>query len=386
MGKSQARLYVLCGYILLFALGFITGGNQLILLDVANEFGLDNTGIGILAAMQYAAMIPATLLFGGLTDRMSKKKVLCIFGTIVAVGTAIGCLAGGAVVVAVSIFIFGIGFALVNGTTAAALMETAPDKSNTFTNMSQIFLSIGSVTSPIILGRLMDNGMNWRWHFVIGALLFAVALVLFGCTKYKALIPKAPAPRQTARKKGAFGLLIFLMALSIGLYVAMESGQVYFTKPYYINELNDEANAALSLSFIWLSMIPSRLLASRIHKHKAVLVCGGFCLAAVACLLTALVRIPGVSLVWSALFGFAAGPVFPTIMSAAMDAHPAHTGHASNLLLTSAGIFGVISNVSMGAVSDAIGIGNGFFMVVAFALAGALVFFLANRRSAKISA
>ena len=32
----------------------------------------------------------------------------------------------------------------------------------------------------------------------------------------------------------------------------MESGQVYFTKPYYINELNDEANAALSLSFIWL--------------------------------------------------------------------------------------------------------------------------------------
>ena len=27
---------------------------------------------------------------------------------------------------------------------------------------------------------------------------------------------------------------------------------------------------------------------------------------------------PGVSLVWSALFGFAAGPVFPTIMSAAM--------------------------------------------------------------------
>ena len=73
-------------------------------------------------------------------------------------------------------------------------------------------------------------------------------------------------------------------------------------------------------------------------------------------------------------------------MSAAMDAHPAHTGHASNLLLTSAGIFGVISNVSMGAVSDAIGIGNGFFMVVAFALAGALVFFLANRRSAKVSA
>lgn len=57
-GKSQTRLYVLCGYILLFALGFITGGNQLILLDVANEFGLDNTGIGILAAMQYAAMIP----------------------------------------------------------------------------------------------------------------------------------------------------------------------------------------------------------------------------------------------------------------------------------------------------------------------------------------
>ena len=122
MGKTKNRGYVFFGCLLLFALGFIASGNQLVLLEVAGEVHMDgNTGIGVLASMQFAGMILSTLLFGGLTDRVDKKKILCIFGLVVVLGAALGCLAGGAFMVALSIFIYGIGFAIVNGTVGAAI-------------------------------------------------------------------------------------------------------------------------------------------------------------------------------------------------------------------------------------------------------------------------
>lgn len=382
MGKTKNRGYVFFGCLLLFALGFISSGNQLILMEVTEDFQMDgNTGVGILAAMSYAGMILSTILFGGLTDRFDKKKVLCAFGLVVAGGTAVGCLSQSAFMVALSIFIYGIGFAIVNGTVGAALMETDPSRSNTFTNLSQMFFSLGSIVSPLLIAWLMERGMNWRGHFGIGAGLFLAAVICFFFTRR----PAVPEGMKSAGDKGSFRAIacaaLFLLALSIGMYVAMESGQVFFTKPYFIQELKDPQNAALSISLIWIMMIPSRVIASRIHKKKTLLVCGCFALACISCLLTALVRVPGLSLVWSALFGFAAGPIFPTIMSAAMDAFPHHTGRASSVLVTAAGIFGVLSNIGMGAVSDAIGLGNGFFMVAGFAALGILLFYLARKKS-----
>lgn len=363
-----------------FALGVINAGTQLVLLNVAREFGLDNSGIGILAAMQFGGMIPGTIFFAPLTDRMSKKKVLCIFGGIVALGTAIGIFAVNAFMVGLCIFTYGIGFAIVNGTMGAALMETAPEKSNTFTNMSQLFQSLGAVLCPVVMGALIDGGMNWRGNFAICTVLFGGATVLFGLTRYKAAQPRRPALASKDRSAAkAFGILILLMMLAQGMYVAMESGQVYFTKPYFITELADESHAALSISLIWLSMVPSRLLAARVHKHKLPLVCGCFIAAAAACLLDALVRVPAAALAASVLFGLAAGPIFPTIMSAAMDAHPAHTGWASNMLMLAAGVFGVSANIGMGALNAAIGIGNGFFVVAGFAVLGAVLFALTRR-------
>lgn len=382
MEKSKNRAYVFFGCFLLFASGIIISGIQLVLLEVVAEFQMEgNTGIGIFASMQYAGTILSTLLFGGLTDRFDKKKILCIFSLVIVAGTALGSLASSAVVMCLSIFFYGVGYSIVNGTVGAALMETDPSRSNTFTNLSQIAFSAGSVLGPLCTAWLMEQGMNWRGHFIIGAALLLVSVACFFFTKR----PPVPQAMASEGKKGSLksimGVLLLLLAVSIGIYVAMEAGQTYFTKPYFIDELQDPGNAALSLSLIWIMMIPSRLIASRIHKKKNLLVCGCFALACVSCLLTVVAGGPGISLVWSALFGFAAGPIFPTIMSVTMDAFPKHTGRASNVLITFAGVFGVLANISMGVVSDALGLRNGFLMVAGFAAVGAVVFYLANRRA-----
>lgn len=375
MKNRQNARFAFLGYMLLFTLGFEVGGYQAVLLEISQEFAMTGTQMGILASVQSAATILSTLLFGGLTDRMSKKKAVSLFGCLLIAGCILAALSGSALMIGASIFILGLGFSMVEGTTPAALSETDPEKSTLFSNMGQTFFSMGAVLSPLILQALMGAGMNWRGHFWISTALAALVVSLFYMTQ-QTLHPGVTEAKE--RERGGIRSVLcgafFLVAGAMLLYVAVESGQLYFTKPYFIEELHDSGNAALSISFIWAAMIPSRLLASRVQKRKGIFVCICFAVAALACFLTAAVRVPGLALVWSALFGLAAGPIFPTAVSVCIDTFPGHTGRVSNLMLTAAGIGGVGANVAMGALGDAFGLGNAYYMVALLSAAGVVVF------------
>ena len=80
MKNRQNARFAFLGYMLLFTLGFEVGGYQAVLLEISQEFAMTGTQMGILASVQSAATILSTLLFGGLTDRMSKKKAVSLFG------------------------------------------------------------------------------------------------------------------------------------------------------------------------------------------------------------------------------------------------------------------------------------------------------------------
>ncbi|MBQ9941817.1 MAG: MFS transporter, partial [Christensenellaceae bacterium] len=217
--------------------------------------------------------------------------------------------------------------------------------------------------------------------------LFAVAVALFALTPYKGITPEK-LPREAAakekKKEGKmFGGLVLLFAMAIGMYAAMENSQTFFIKPYFLEELSDPAHSGICISIIWLSMIPSRLLAARMHHNKARLVIICFLVASLCGLGLALTRSSTLALILCGLFGLAAGPAFTTIMSMSIDACPGHAGKASALLLCGGSVFGSVASISMGVVSDAIGVGSGFFIVAGFALLGAVVVYFAQKKAQK---
>ncbi|MBQ9941881.1 MAG: MFS transporter, partial [Christensenellaceae bacterium] len=158
--KLHKRLYVMAGYLIMFAIGFVMAGRQLVLPDIMADFAMGNTGVGIFVALQSAAVLMTNLTFSGLTDRINKKLVIGIFGIISTVGAFLGYFSAGIFVVGLSVFVFGIGFAIVNGTMAATLLETEPEKSSKFTNITQIFYSVGAVAAPVILSWMLEGGMH----------------------------------------------------------------------------------------------------------------------------------------------------------------------------------------------------------------------------------
>lgn len=385
LSKANKRFAVF-GCMIMFTLGFEIAGFQAVLLDIAQEFSMNNTQMGMLAAVQSVASVISTLSFGGLADKMHKKKAVALFGCVLMTGIILAAFSGSALMIGSSIFVLGLGFSMVEGTTPATLCELNPHKSAMYTNLAHTCYSLGAVTSPLIVQALMSAGMNWRGHFWIALALVALVMSLFYFTK-NTVHPDALALKEKAGEKGkgdfkavACGAL-FLIVGSMAIYVAMESGQIYFTKPYFIEELHDSRNAALSISLIWACMIPSRLLASRIHRRKGLFISLCFAVAAAACFLKATLRTSGMALLWSGLFGLAAGPIFPTAQSVCMDTFPGHTGRVSNLTLTAGSAGGMLANISMGAAGDAFGLGNAYYIVALLALSGILVFGLGFKKA-----
>ena len=130
-------------------------------------------------------------------------------------------------------------------------------------------------------------------------------------------------------------------------------------------------------------MIPSRFLASFVHKRKNALLIVCFLLSAACCTLMSLVKIPVYSVLWCLLFGVFAGPIFPTLLSVSMDAFPGRTARVATIVFGASGIGGMASNVAMGALSDAVGVGDAFFLMSGLALLGAIVYVVTARSLAK---
>lgn len=367
-----------CG--LMFTLGFLASGYQYILLTVATEFGMTNTGMGALAAVYFAALIAAPLAMAAFIDRIGKKKVVTIFSGVFAVGCAIVFLIGqSAATVCIGVFVTAAGLAIVEGTTAAAITDSDPIHSNRNTNLSQMFFSFGSVVSPLLIAWLMELGMNWRGLFGIsGALmLLLVAMLLW----VRPLPVRGEA--ESADGKGLFKpiltILFLLFFVTECLYILIESGAVFFANPYFVQELGDNTNGALALSLLWAAMLPARFIGGFIKNRKA-FIAGCFGLAALVFLVLVLTRSSSIAVICCICYGLFGGAIFPTVMSITMDAHPSRTGLAANIIIAAAGVGGAVSNLLMGVISDAVGVGNAYWFMVLMCVVAIVVFLLAMHR------
>ena len=161
----------------------------------------------------------------------------------------------------------------------------------------------------------------------------------------------------------------WLLSLSIGLYMCMETGLMNYARQYF-EAIDDPKSAGLAISVAWGLMLPTRFIASKMKRHKGKMVCISFLFAGLAMLLMAVLRIPVVSLIWCAIFGLFAGPGWPTILSIGMDTFPRESGKAYSLICIGSGLGAMLGNLAVGKMVDMAGIGNAFYLVAAFAAAG----------------
>lgn len=380
----KRQLFVVVAACMTFFLGFESGGFQLALLRVAGEFALNQAMMGVLASLQFVAMVGMPLVFGRLADTVGKKRILAIFMPVFIVGCAAAAVSPTALAFVAGVIVIGAGFSVTECISTAAVSDACPDSSERTLNLVQSMFGLGAVAGPLVSDWLMRSaGVSWRIVFIIagcGYLLLYPALLA---------VRIQPPARKPAESDGGNMLrvlktpLLPALCIAIFLYVGLETGMAFFIDSFFELELSSELLGAYGISAFWLAMAVSRLLFSWLHTQAQRTVIVGFAITvAVIGVLTFLADTTLV-LVLCAVAGFVLGPLWPTIAGMGTSACPRDTGVAASLLMAAGSVGGAVFPALMGVFSDQWGLRSSFAMLVLVAVAATSTMAFYIRKNAK---
>jgi fucose permease len=368
-----------CLGMLLFGIAMTMLGS--ILPGVIQKFGLSKTYAGTLFIVMNFGTLLGSLVFGPVVDRFGYKKLLCVSTVILLIG--LEGIAFTPVIQAfiLFIFIFGCGGGIINGATNALVSDITPQGRSAGLALLGVFFGIGAFGVPLILGSLLDKFTYTQIIGVMGAIIVAAFFVF--------LLLRFPSPKQphhlpvkesiTLARQPVLLLLAFILFFESGMeYMTGGWTAAFFNKVLHI----DTSQAIILLSVFWIGMMLSRLILSRVLKHKSsagvLQMWLGIAFIGSILLLTVSSKIPATIGVF--LIGFGFGATYPVILGYIGELYPQMSGTAYSLALTIALIGGMFIPYLAGLIGDNFGLRRSF-LIIPFVLACILaLFFIAQRQ------
>lgn len=387
MEKREKLLFPAASF-LIFCLGIETGGFQFAALKMSQEFQMSGTAMGAMIAAQYVAIMLMPMLFGNLSDRFGKKRIVMIFIAVFAGGCLLIQSAEAVWILITGIFVLGAGYSVCESTLTAAMTDQYREKGSRYVNLTQCCFSVGAVVGPLLTDYLItQRGQDWRSLFILLGVLFVLSFLFFAFIRFRPVKESQAAASQTEveeepkgerRRKGkSFGgriwsLLFLLLVVQMFLYVGMENGIGFYVDSLMTEDLDIAREASGVLSAFWLAMIPSRFLAGILYRFKKVVLIGGFGVAALLLGMTWFLTGAVTAYVLFFCLGFVCGPVWPTLMGVAAEEYPESTGTVTGVLMAAGGFGGAAVPVLLGWCSEMFGT-RGSYLMLAVLSAAALI-------------
>ncbi len=348
---KKTLLPLVCGC--LFVFGFVTGGVQLVLADIAGEFKMQYTAMGSIVTMYFIATLCMPILFGHIGDKFGKKKVLALAFVFFLSGCLLAMFAQNAAGLYIGMFVMGAGVSVGECMGTAALSDSHPERSEKNLNLSQSFFSGGSVVSPFIIMALMGAGFSWRIVYISSAVIFLFFIPLL---KMSAFPVRPPEGGHTLERQSVFSLLkskiLIVLVICLMIYVGIESGVAYFADSFFTVELGQQAFSAAAISLYWLAVTLSRILFGVINVNAQKVLAASFGLAAVVLVFLAISTNAPLALALCIVVGFLYGPIWPMLVAQAAKRFTASSGTVTSIMMIGGGAGGALVPVLMGLVAD----------------------------------
>jgi MFS family permease len=141
------------------------------------RFGFSGTELTLIFAIYAVALIPSLLVFGQLSDRVGRRRVIAGGLCVAAVGLALLALAQSTTWLFVARAVQGLALGTTVGTAAAALVELEPGGDHTRAALAAVLgQSGGSAAGPLLAGALAQWAPAPRQlSYVVGIALTVVA-------------------------------------------------------------------------------------------------------------------------------------------------------------------------------------------------------------------
>ena len=371
--KRNTRQLVILACALMFFYGFFLGGTQLVITDVAAEFGIGTAGMGMLVSAQYAAAVISPIVAGILADRFGKKPLLVIFSTLFGLGCTLMGLSPALGVYIMGACLTGAGYSVCESLSSAVLSDMGGDLGMRCINLSQGLLSVGAVVSPIILRwAVMHLGVQWRMLFF----LCAAAFLLLSISLSFARFPDAVRTQRSSNGNSRFFTTAVFLSLftSIVLYVGLENGFGYFVGTLFDSHTSwPPGLSAYGISAYWLGMALARMACSLRSYHPGRMLCACFSVIAVLFILLPVQGNNITAILLCGLIGIAYGPVWSTLVATAASRFPEQSAAVIGVMSTGCGLGGVIYPTVIGLMAEKITLHAAFWMLAATAAGGALL-------------
>jgi fucose permease len=347
------------------------------------DFDQTDAGLGLFYFLNAVAYATGSLGGGIVTERLGRRTVLVLAALLLLAGLAmLGTIPIWAVFLLAAVPA-GLGAGAIDGGANGLILDLFPSSRGRALNTLHLFFSVGALSSPLVVGRLVEMGVAWQ-AIVLGTAVVAVPVAVL-----LALVPlphgrhvKTNVEGEPAPGRLAFRWPLIVLEISIACYVASEIG----VSSWLVRFLEEAplALATTSLSLFWAGLALGRLISARISDRFDHLVFATVSAAVAGFAVIAAVLVPsiGASIVLFTVAGFASGPVFPLIVAIGGERHPGRSAAVSGFLTGAAVVGSVIYPPIMGFLSVNVGLAVAMFGAGLLSLASAGALLLARERRA----
>ena len=372
--RGAAAVLGCAGYVLIGWTGLLVPS---LIRSIEDGFHVGDADIGVYYFIYAVAYATGSLLGGLITERLGRRLVLSLALVLMAAGYA-----ALAVVPTWPLFLLaaipgGLGGGEIDGGVNGLILDVYPDNRGRALSAVHLFFGVGALSSPFIVGLLVDAGIAWQPIFVATA----IAMLPIAAAYLVTDMPSghhAPA-ENTARLRVGLALPLVALGVAISTYVAAEIG----VSSWLVRYLADAPvrTATLALSLFWVGLTLARLLSalfSNRFDHLRLAIAASV-VSGIGVFGAVFAPQLGLAVALFALVGFAFGPIYPLIMAVAGERFPGRTAAVAGVLSSAAVVGSTVYPPVMGFMSDTVGLAVAMIGTGVLSLACAAALWIVRR-------
>ena len=387
--KKQGFLLLLI-LVIWFVISFVTNILGPMLYMVITDFQLSLTLAAFLPFSFFLAYGITSIPAGMIIERYGGKTSLLIAFSFAFIGALLFVLMPTYGIVLSSLFIIGIGMAMLQVIILPLMREAGGERNYAFnTVLAQIVFGSASFLSPFVLTGLLQQLSNrsvdssffikliakmtpenipWNSIYLIFVVVFALMLIIIASVRFPKVVLKEDEKAGTIQNymellRNKYVILYFL---GIVAYVGTEQGIANWMSQFLnvYHEINPEGLGATTVAWFWGLMTVGCLLGLVIVKLiDSKIMLRIFSVIAIINLITALFAPVSVAVIAFPCCGFSISIMFSIIFSLALNSVEKYHGAFSGILCT--GIFGgALIPLLIGWIGDMIGLRFSMFILL----------------------
>jgi fucose permease len=334
--------------------------------------------IGILFALVAIGNFVGALLGGRWITRWTGHQVLHVGIVSFAVGTVLLAISEKFIVACLAVALIGAATGMADTAMNTMVVWARSGRSGPALNALHLMFGVGALFAPLIV----DRSLAWTHSLWLAVVVVTALAIIAACIVGRRAAPQHPVHSDDVNRPQLPRRTVLVVSVFFMLYIGGEVGfgGWIFT---YAEEIGMAGSLpALVTAAFWGAFCLGRLVAIPVSgRVRPLLVVFTACALSVVALVVMIVGSGDIWTVWfgAAVFGFAAGPQYPTML-AMVDDKLSLSASATSWIIGAAAVGGLIVPTSIGPLIDSQG-SDSMPVVVLIVCALSLLWVLVVQRS-----